>query len=270
MRSETGFTSCLRRKARREDLVAIGPVWAYIDRTTACAHRLAVRTAPSHGANRGSIPLGRTNLFRQLNVILASSLAIVCGFCTPFAMLLVNGKSHPVVGHAIVSADGMIADARGLMPQRLINEADWKLFQAALDDAAIVVLGSAGHRRHRNPGRRRLVFTSSVHKNGPDGGDALAVLYNPDGQAVSDVLATLRLGEGAIAVTGGRRVFDHFLRQYDEFLLAEVADFVLPGGTACFSDGHPRTVLAATGLTPVECTIIDQANSVTLTRWVAS
>jgi hypothetical protein len=30
------------------------------------AHRLAVRTAPSHGANRGSIPLGRTNTFNHL------------------------------------------------------------------------------------------------------------------------------------------------------------------------------------------------------------
>ncbi|CDX23502.1 hypothetical protein MPLB_280082 [Mesorhizobium sp. ORS 3324] len=27
------------------------------------AHRLAVRTPPSHGGNRGSIPLGRTKLF---------------------------------------------------------------------------------------------------------------------------------------------------------------------------------------------------------------
>ena len=64
-------------------------------------------------------------------------------------------------------------------------------------------------------------------------------------------------------------MFDHFLRQYDEFLLAEVAGFVLPGGTPCFSAGHPRVVLAATGLVPVDCTIIDEANSVTLTRWVA-
>ena len=33
---------------------------------TLCAHRLAVRTAPSHGANRGSIPLGRTIGFPHL------------------------------------------------------------------------------------------------------------------------------------------------------------------------------------------------------------
>ncbi len=185
-------------------------------------------------------------------------------------MLTLHGNNHPVVGHAIVSADGMIADTRGLMPPRLVNEADWRLFQAALDAAAIVVLGSAGHRRHPNPGRRRLVFTSSVAATGPDGGDPLATLYNPEGLAVADALAALRLRDGAVAVTGGRRVFDHFLRQYDEFLLAEVGDFALPGGTPCFSAGHPRTVLAATGLAPVEWSIIDHANSVILTRWSTS
>ena len=190
-------------------------------------------------------------------------------FCTPVIMLTLHGKTHPVVGHAIVSTDGMIADARGQMPPKLVNEADWALFQAALDDAAVVVLGSAAHRRHPNTGRRRLVFTSSVLTIGPDGTDAQAVRYNPEGLAVSDALAAMVLGPGAIAVTGGTRVFDHFLRQYDEFLLAEVADFVLPGGTPCFSDGHPRTVLAATGLVPVEWRVIDKANSVILARWAA-
>jgi hypothetical protein len=33
---------------------------------TVSAHRLAVRTAPSHGANRGSIPLGRTRFSRTM------------------------------------------------------------------------------------------------------------------------------------------------------------------------------------------------------------
>jgi hypothetical protein len=213
--------------------------------------------------------LGVPNLSISLAFLRSIRLAFALRFCSPALMLTIHGKSHPVVGHAIVSTDGMIADARGLMPPKLVNEADWKLFQAALDDAAIVVLGSAGHRRHPNPGRRRLVFTSSVQASGPDGRDALAVLYNPDGLAVSDALGSLRLGAGAIAVTGGTRVFDHFLRQYDEFLLAEVADFVLPGGTPCFTAGHPRAVLAATGLTPVECKVIDAANSVTLTRWAS-
>lgn len=178
-------------------------------------------------------------------------------------------KRFPVVGHAIVSADGMIADAEGLMPRQLRNDADWALFQAALDAASVVVVGSHGHRRHPNPGRRRLVFTSRVREFITDGDDYLSTLFNPESMAVGDVLDATTLPDGVVAVTGGRRVFDHFLRQYDEFMLAEVNGFVLPGGTPCFSSGHPRTVLAATGMMPVEHKVIDAENGVTLTRWIA-
>jgi hypothetical protein len=158
-------------------------------------------------------------------------------------------KRFPVIGHAIVSADGMIADAEGLMPRQLRNDADWALFQAALDAASVVVVG--------------------VREFITDGRDHLATLFNPESMAVADVLDAAGLPDGVIAVTGGRRVFDHFLRQYDEFMLAEVNGFVLTGGIPCFSDGHPRTVLAATGMMPVEHKVIDAENGVTLTRWIA-
>src|SRR5690606_1440386 len=36
--------------------------WRLYQQYGSGAHRLAVRTAPSHGANRGSIPLGRTSI----------------------------------------------------------------------------------------------------------------------------------------------------------------------------------------------------------------
>ena len=61
------------------------------------------------------------------------------------------------VGHAIVTADGRIADAAGHMPPALRNPADQLRFEAALDAAALVVMGRLGHRRHPNRGRRRLV-----------------------------------------------------------------------------------------------------------------
>ena len=41
-----------------------------------------------------------------------------------------------IVGHAIVSADGMIADRHHRTPPELRNDADWRRFQAALDAAA--------------------------------------------------------------------------------------------------------------------------------------
>jgi len=171
-----------------------------------------------------------------------------------------------VVGHAIVSADGMIADAAGLMPQPLRNDSDFRLFQEALDQASLVVLGREGHLRHPNPGRRRLVFTSGTSGLAADGNDRLATFYNPAALPLADALVQLKVPPGIIAVTGGKRVFDHFAPLYDEFQLAEVNGFVLPGGIPCFSAGHPRYVLAAKGLLPASTELIDAENGVTLTR----
>lgn len=174
----------------------------------------------------------------------------------------------PIIGHAIVSADGMIADAAGEMPPELRNDADFALFQAALDQASVVVLGSIGHRRHPNPGRRRLVFTSRVTKLTADEADPLAAFCNPGTMVLGNVLREMDVADGVIAVTGGRMVFDHFLPLFDEFLLAEANGFVLPGGIQCFSGAHPREALARSGLEPAETRTIDAANQVTLTRWV--
>ncbi len=171
-------------------------------------------------------------------------------------------------GHAIVSADGMIADAAGMMPDALRNDADWQAFQAALDRAALVVVGRLGHRRHPNPGRRRLVLTSAVAAIEPDPADALAALWNPAGIALADVLGSLPLRGNMIAVTGGKRVFDTFLGHYDRFVLSESHNCVLPAGIPCFSGGHPRTVLAASGLVPATSETIDAAAGVTSTLWV--
>lgn len=160
-------------------------------------------------------------------------------------------------GHAIVSADGMIADAAGEMPAGLRNDADWRSFQAALDRSALVVLGRLGHQRHPNPGRRRLVLTRSVATLGEDPGDPLATLWNPAGLPIAAVLARLEIDTGTVAVTGGVGTFDLFLPLYNRFVLAEVQDLTLPGGVPCFSAGTPRAVLAAAGLTLQHSKMID-------------
>jgi hypothetical protein len=172
-----------------------------------------------------------------------------------------------IEGHAIVSADGMIAEADGGMPSGLRNEADWGAFQTALDRSALVVLGRLGHARHPNPGRHRLVLTRSVARLARDPGDPLATLWNPKGAAFVDVLAELDIATGTIAVTGGTGVFDHFLTRFDRFVLAEVHGLVLPGGTPCFSAGHPRAVLAGVGLHPGLAECIDPAAAVSATLW---
>lgn len=170
-------------------------------------------------------------------------------------------------GHAIVSTDGMIAAAGGSMPSALRNDADWRLFQAALDQSALVVLGRLGHHRHPNPGRRRLVFTSRVSAIAPDAADPLATYYNPAGATLAEALASAGISAGTVAVTGGTRVFDAFLPLYDAFDLAEVNCLAMPGGIACFSSGHPRQVLAGVGLLPSRSELIDPAAAVSLTHW---
>lgn len=168
-------------------------------------------------------------------------------------------------GHAIVTADGMIADAAGGMPKALHNAEDWRRFQAALDASVLVVLGRLGHQRHPNPGRPRLVLTAGIAASAPAGPNA--TLFNPAGASLATALAHLRIAAGTVAVTGGTRVFDAFLPLLDAFALAEVNDLVLPDGRPCFSNGHPRTVLAAAGLRPLRVEWIDPAAHVSLTHW---
>ena len=173
-----------------------------------------------------------------------------------------------IVGHAIVSADGMISAADGTMPASLRNDADWRRFQAALDESVLVVLGREGHRRHGNSGRRRLVFTGAVAAIAPDPEDASATLYNPAGATLADLFAHLGIAQGTVAVTGGTRVFDAFLPLYDRFELAEANTAALPGGRPCFPEGHPRTVLAAAGFQPRRFELLDAGQGVTLTHWM--
>src|SRR5262245_39514556 len=170
-----------------------------------------------------------------------------------------------VEGHAIVSEDGMIADARGEMPAGLRNGADWRLFQEALDRAGLIVIGRLGHERHPNSGRRRLVLTRQVENLAPDPDDPKATFWNPTGASIEAVLRHLGLTEGILAVTGGS--CDLFLPYYARFALAEVPDLMIPDGMSCFRTGLPGPVLAAAGMKPGAPRVIDETTGVTLTMW---
>ena len=156
--------------------------------------------------------------------------------------------SVEIIGHAIVGADGMIADRDHKMPAALRNDADWQRFQRSLDRAALVVLGRLGHEAHPNPGRRRLVVTSRVAWLERDPDDPNTMLWNPGGISFNRVLAGLGLVDGTVAVTGGTRVFDLFLPRFTQFDLVEVAEVTIPDGVPCFSGGRPQAVLAEAGL----------------------
>lgn len=178
----------------------------------------------------------------------------------------IPGSTVIVEGHAIVSVDGMIAAADGSMPPPLRNDADWRIFQAALDAAALVVLGRLGHIRHPNPGRRRLVLTRSVADLQADPADPLTTLWNPAGIDIAAVLERLGIAEGGIAITGGTGTFDLFVPFYDRFVLSEVRDLTLEGGIPCFTAGHPRFVLPGAGLQARDMEVIDRG--VVQTQWV--
>jgi len=90
--------------------------------------------------------------------------------------------SFRIEGHAIVSEDGMIAAADGLMPNSLKFEADLRIFEQALDRAAVVVNGALSYEGQRNsPTRRRLVVTRKVQGLAADPANPNARLWNPAG-----------------------------------------------------------------------------------------
>lgn len=170
-----------------------------------------------------------------------------------------------IIGHAVVSADGMIAAPDRTMPEALRNDADWRRFQAALDASSLVVLGRLGAEAHPNPGRRRLVVTGRVKDLAPNPHDPHATDWNPAGLDFAGVLAALGIEDGAIAITGGQRVFDLFLPLFTRFDLVEIAGVTIPGGVGCFSTGAPAEVLRAAGLRPAESEPLDIG--VMLTMW---
>ena len=159
----------------------------------------------------------------------------------------------------------MIADRDHRTPLSLRNDTDWRRFQAALNDAALVVLGRLGHEAHPNPGRKRVVVTSRVAWLERDPDDENAMLWNPSGIGFNRVLAGLGIADGIVAITGGTRVFDLFLPRFDAFDLVEVAGVTIPDGVPCFSDGMPAAMLTKAGLTPALPELLDPG--VALTVW---
>ena len=68
-----------------------------------------------------------------------------------------------IEGLAIVSADGMIADARGVQPDALKLEADQHFFHATLDEATALAHGrNSGEGGPHMARRRRLILTRTI------------------------------------------------------------------------------------------------------------
>ncbi len=179
---------------------------------------------------------------------------------------------HRVEGYAIVSADGMIADGSGAMPETIRNDADQRFLQTELDLAAVVV-----HGRHSYEGgpravrRKRLILTRQIASIAPDPAHPNAHLWNPVGATPEEAIAALGAGNGAIAVIGGTEVFGLFLPLYDAFHLTRAAHANIPGGRPLFPQvgphSTPEDVLARHGLRPGPRRDIDATAGITLTTW---
>jgi dihydrofolate reductase len=177
-----------------------------------------------------------------------------------------------VEGYVIVSADGMLADAMHEMPASLRNDADQQFFQAALDQAAVVVHGRHSHEGGpRAARRRRLVLTRQIAAVAPDPSHPNSLLWNPAGAPLEQALATLGSEDGTIAVIGGPDVFDLFLPLFDAFHLSRAANVMLTDGCPVFTGaGPPATpedILAAHGLKPGPRRVLDAAAGVSVVTW---
>jgi dihydrofolate reductase len=182
----------------------------------------------------------------------------------------VNHAYH-IAGYAIVSADGMLADASRIMPQSLMFKADQEFFEHALDGVDLVVHGRHSQEQQRNaPLRRRLILTQRVATIGPHPTNAKALLWNPLGASFEAAVAAVGVPIARIAVIGGTDVFALFLDRFDVFHLTRVPGVLLPGGRPVFPDvprRRPEDVLAELGLHPEPLRMLDEEHGVSLVNW---
>jgi len=176
-----------------------------------------------------------------------------------------------IEGYVIVSADGMLADACGVMPDALKFPGDQQFFASALDRAALIVHGRHSFEDQPNsPRRRRIVVTRTIAALAPDPTNPRATLWNPAGASFDQACQWAGVQAGTVAIIGGPEIFALFFDRYDVFWLSQAARVRLPGGEPCFPGVPARTpqqLLAAHGLRAAETDILDAAHEVTVTAW---
>jgi hypothetical protein len=176
-----------------------------------------------------------------------------------------------IEGYVIVSADGMLADSKGVMPDDLKFEGDKKFFSAALDRADLIVHGRDSFEDQPNsPLRRRILLTHKTKSLAPDPSNPNATLWNPQGASFEAACAQAGVGHGTVAIIGGPGVFGMFLDRYDTFWLSQAPRVRIPDGVGAFPGvpaQSPQQILAAHGLRAGDATILDAANDVSVTPW---
>jgi dihydrofolate reductase len=177
-------------------------------------------------------------------------------------------------GCAIISEDGMLANAAGIMPGSLKLAADQQFFECGLDGVDVVVHGRHSHEQQpRSYLRHRLILTRQVPAIAADPSNKKALFWNPASVSFEAALAALGTPEGSVGVIGGTDVFGMFLDHYDFFHLSRAPGVQLPGGRPVFPGVPMRTpeqVLAAHGLDPGERQLLDPAKGLAVVSWQCS
>lgn len=180
-------------------------------------------------------------------------------------------RPRRIEGYAIVSSNGMIADAAGVFPEALKFPADQRLFEQGLNEADVVAHGR--HSRERQPGserRRRIVLTRRIAALGRDPARPLELLWNSDGASFEAAWAELGVADGTLAVIGGTDVFGLFLDAYDLFHLTRAAEVFLPGGRPVFPGvpaRPPEAILGRHGMEPGAIATLAPDQGLTVTNW---
>jgi dihydrofolate reductase len=176
-----------------------------------------------------------------------------------------------IEGFAIVSEDGMVADANGVMPSGLIVEADQKFLSDKLDDADFLVHGRHSHEYQPLSGkRRRLIASRTIEAIERSDEHPNALLWNPAGLCLEEAADRLGISQGKAAILGGPEIYRLFLPRYDVFHLSRVDALTLTGGRSLFHDAgtsSPEEALRASGLIDIEREHLDEEGRVTLTTW---
>jgi dihydrofolate reductase len=140
-----------------------------------------------------------------------------------------------IEGHAVISREGMIAEADGSFPEAIKVEADQIIYHAALARADAIANG-----RHSaevlpfSAGRPRLILTRRVAALRADPEKPHVINWNPAGASFAEAWRALHLDRGTLAVIGGTDVFGVFLAiGYDSFFLSRTSGRV-PNGRPVF------------------------------------
>jgi dihydrofolate reductase len=176
-----------------------------------------------------------------------------------------------VEGFAIVSEDGMLADASGAMPSALVVEADQKFLSDSLDRVDLIVHARNSYENQaKSQQRRRLIATHGIETIAPAESCTHALFWNPAGLPLEKAAEMLGVRNGTVAILGGTEIYGLFLCRYDLFHLSRLAGLRLPGGRPVFPQvpkWKPEDVLASTGLIPGPQLLLDLARGATVTSW---